>query len=194
MNYEAKHFSKCLFDPTKKDLQKSYPRLNKLFSINGVDETLIKYIICTYDYNSPFVREYKDLKLRKQSAAIFCGYDLQKDEITIDNIFNFKLSYVIDAIDIFLKDFMFSMLWYGIVSNEQTYWEYGKRLMQPIESGDAKEKDIISAIATKSKLSEDMAAIRQRIENDYKKLYGDDDLEISATKKKFKPEMFATKV
>ena len=39
-----------------------------------------------------------------------------------------------------------------------------------------------------------MANIRGRIENDYRKLYGDDDLEKAVSKKKFRPEDNATRV
>lgn len=192
--YKDQDFNKTLFNPLKKgSIFEAYPRLEKLKDI-GVDERLVKYIICVYDYNSPFVRDYKDLKLRKQTAAQFVGYDLGKDASLLDDLFDFKNSTFIDAVDIFLKEFINSMLYYGICANEQTYWEYGKRMMQPIDAADSKEKDIISAIATKSKLSEDMANIRGRIENDYRKLYGDDDLEKAVNKKKFRPEDNATRV
>lgn len=189
MDYQSSDFSRCLFDPTKKGLLKAYQRLN---NIGIIDEKLLKYIICAYDFNSPFVKEYKDLKLRKQSAAQFAGFSLENDDL--EYLFDFKNEDIVNAIDVYLKEFMCTMLWYGIVANEQVYYEYGKRMMQPIEDKDTKEKDVMSAISIKSKLSEDMANIRGRIEADYKKLYGDDELEKVITQKKFRPENYSQKV
>jgi hypothetical protein len=75
-----------------------------------------------------------------------------------------------------------------ICANEQTFFEYSRRMMKPVEEKDAKEKDLMSAIAIKSKLSEDMDAINNRLDSYYDKLYGDNDLKNKVQKVKISPE------
>jgi hypothetical protein len=75
-----------------------------------------------------------------------------------------------------------------ICANEQTFFEYSKRMMKPVEEAGAKEKDLMSAIAIKSKLSEDMDAINNRLDSYYDKLYGDADLKNKVQKVRISPE------
>lgn len=180
--YKDSDFSKCLFNPCVDDLFKAYPQLNKIKEINGkIDGKLMKYIICVYDYRSPVVVHNRELKIRKQVAAEFCGYNLQKDNLK--SIFNIEEEYILQAIDTFLKLFIHSRVWYMICCNENIFWEYGQRMLKPVGINDEEsgkkmsEKDIIAAMQAKTKLSEDMAAIDERLDAAYKRLYGNESMD-----------------
>lgn len=180
--YKESDFSKCLFNPFKQDVFIEYPQLNKIKEIDhSIDSRLMRYIICVYDYRSPIVLHNRELKIRKQVAAEFVGYDLQKDNLRV--IFNIEEDYVAKAIDTFLKSFIHSRTWYMICCNENIFWEYGQRMLKPVginddESGKKmSEKDIISAMQAKTKLSEDMAAIDERLDAAYKRLYGNESMD-----------------
>lgn len=179
--YKEAEFNKCLFSPCVDDVFKEYPQLNKIKSIDSrIDNKLMKYIICVYDYRSPVVVHNRELKIRKQVAAEFCGYDMQKDKLSI--IFNIEEDYILQAIDVFLKSFIHSRVWYMITCNENIFWEYGQRMLKPVGINDEdsgkkmSEKDIIAAMQAKTKLSEDMAAIDERLDAAYKRLYGNESL------------------
>lgn len=179
--YKEIEFSKCLFNPCVDNIFSTYPQLNKIKSIDKkVDDKLMKYIICVYDYRSPVVIHNRELKIRKQVAAEFCGYDVLKDDLKY--LFNIEEEYVLKAIDLFLKSFIHSRIWYMICCNENIFWEYGQRMLKPVgtidEDGGKKlsEKDLIAAMQAKTKLSEDMFAIDERLDAAYKRLYGNESL------------------
>lgn len=178
--YKKEDFSKCLFNPCLEDVFASYPQLEKIKNISpNIDNKFMKYIICVYDYRSPIVIQNRELKIRKQVAAEFCGYDLINDNIK--HIFNIDVDYVLQAIDTFLKSFIHSRIWYMICCNENIFWEYGQRMLSPVTNKDdagkpMTEKAITEAMALKTKLSEDMASIDERLDAAYKRLYGNESL------------------
>jgi hypothetical protein len=176
--YKESDFNKCLFNPCVEDIFSTYPQLKKVKSVGTqIDNKLMKYIICVYDYRSPIVVHNRELKIRKQVAAEFSGYDVLNGNLKY--LFNLEEDYIIQAIDTFLKSFIHSRVWYMICCNEQIFWEYGQRMLMPvgaIEEGGKKlsEKDLIAAMQAKTKLSEDMAAIDERLDAAYKRLYGNE--------------------
>lgn len=164
-------FSKCLFNPNKKDLFVAYPNL---MTIKGITEKLMRYIIMVYDYNSPLVKEHRDLKLRKQEAAKLSGYDLDKDRAYLDLLYALRDDIALKAVDKFLKEFIHSRLWYRICGDEHLYWEAGLRMLKSVETDDSKDKDSIASLKAKAELGENMQEIDLRLDAAYKKLYGDD--------------------
>lgn len=176
--YKESEFSKCLFNPCTVDVFVSYPQLGKIRSISeNIDNKLMKYIICVYDYRSPIVTNNRELKIRKQLAAEFVGYNVQKDDLK--PIYNIEHDYLLKAIDTFLKSFIHSRTWYMICCNESIFWEYGQRMLASVSNKDEggktmTEKAITEAMVLKTKLSEDMDSIDQRLETSYKRLYGDE--------------------
>jgi len=178
--FKQSEFSKCLFNPFVQNLFEEYPNLSIFKSISPkIDNRVMKYIIVLYDYNSPIVKKFRDLKIRKQQAAEFAGFDLMKENM--DAIFNLTEDWILEAVDLFLKKFIHNRTWYMICSNESVFWEYGKRMLQPIGNTDEggkklSEKDLIAAMQSKTKLSEDMASIDERLDAAYKKLYGDENI------------------
>lgn len=181
MMYKESEFNRCLFNPCVKDMFVAYPQLVKIKDVsNKVDNKLMKYIVCVYDYRSPIVAHNRELKIRKQVAAEFCGYDFIKEDLKY--LFNIEADYVLLAIDLFLKSFIHSRVWYMICCNENIFWEYGQRMLSPVANKDdagkpMTEKAITEAMALKTKLSEDMASIDERLDAAYKRLYGNESLD-----------------
>ncbi len=176
MAYLEKDFKNCLFNPCVIDLFDEYPQLKELKDISPyVSNKLMKYIISVYDYKSPIVINNRELKIRKQLAAEFAGYDLMNDDLK--PMFELSADHVIKAVDLFLKKFIHSRVWYMICCNENIFFEYGQRMLTPVsgKSEDGKpmtEKAITEAMVLKTKLSDDMATIDERLDAAYKRLYG----------------------
>jgi len=191
MEYRKKDFINCKYNPMEEAFDTSVVELVPA-DYTGDPVKLMRYIILMYDPGSKLTRDTSNLEMRKNTAAVLAGYDLGMEEM--EDIFELKDELVAEAIDRFLKFEIKERLWYLIQGNEQTFYEYGKRLLQPVKWND-REKDMIAGISLKTKLSEDMAALNDRIENDYRKLYADDEsLMKIVTKKKWSPEQQATKI
>lgn len=190
MAYTEKDFIRCRFNPLKKNLFESYPELIDLSHDDMYNESIAKYIITAYDPESPVVKRYRDVKQRKTLAIELAGIT---DITFAEQLNELGFPFLVDAIDVYLKVHAKSMLWYMICSNEQTFYEYGRRLLQPIKDQETREKDLISAIATKSRLSEDMQTLYERIKKGYLELYDDENLEEKVSSG-FKPEQYATRV
>lgn len=179
--YSKKDFDRCLFNPMVDDVFAAYPQLSKIKSIsNSIDDRMMKYIICVYDYRSPIVINNRELKIRKQVAAELCGYNLQQDDLRY--LFGIETDYVLQAVDTFLKSFIHSRLWYMICCNENIFWEYGQRMLMPVSNNDESgkpmtEKAITETMALKTKLSDDMQSIDERLDAAYKRLYGNEPIE-----------------
>jgi len=193
MQYNEKDFSGCKYNPLTKDFAKKYSAVMECVSpeYEGDKEMLMRYVCLMYDYRSPLIRDTANVSTRQRIAAQYAGFKLNENEL--EQIFELTNPFVVTAVDIFLKNHIQERLAYMIFANEQTFYEYGKRLLQPVSS-DKGEKDLLSAIAIKTKLSEDMAAISLRIDNDYKRLYMDDSvLQKAVAANSFTPEFFAGK-
>ena len=179
--YSEKDFNKCLFNPCVGDMFASYSQLNKIQSIDrSIDNRLMKYIACVYDYRSPIAESNRDLRIRKQVAAEFVGYDLQKDDLK--SIFDLSIDYILQAVDFFLKHFIHNRTWYMICCNENIFYEYGQRMFTPVSNKDEggkamTEKATTEAMVLKTKLSDDMATIDERLDAAYKRLYGNESMD-----------------
>jgi hypothetical protein len=169
-----KEFGKCLFDPRVVDMFVEYPSLGEFQGIDArVDNRLMKYISCVYDYKSPIVIHNRDSKVRKRVGAQYAGYDESKEDV--ETLYGLKEDYLLLAVDIFLKNFIHNRTWNLIVCNESLFYEYSKRILEPVGKDEKKgDKDVISAMLSKTTLSENMASICDRLDIDYKKLYGED--------------------
>ena len=185
-------FNKMFFNPygVKGSLLKKYPKLKMFQSFLSADNKLIKYVLLMYDANSPMKEQFPDLNIRKEQAALLCGYDLVKDESLLSTIFFFENDKVTKMVDEFLRK-QNNRVWSMIVSNEQTFFEYQTKLLRPVD-GD-KDKDILQALQIKSKIMDDLNNINERLESYYMKLYGDDQdlLKTIKADKRLTPEFIA---
>ncbi|MEJ7827162.1 MAG: hypothetical protein WKF91_03175 [Segetibacter sp.] len=201
MNYTEKDFAGCLFNPLRKDIFKAYPRLTEL--IKPFDEEVddksfadhekrIRYIIALYDPKSPLGKDYPEWTRRKQEAALLAGFNLTKDSALLTDIFTCMDEFVLYGIHVFLRQFVKDRLWGKIVANEETFWEYQLRLMTPIAKM-KKDKDEMTAIVVKTKLSDDLDTIGSRVDSYKKEFYcGDEILEqVSEQPVRLTPEKIA---
>lgn len=187
-----KELSKIEFNPTiKKEMLSAYPKLKEI--IRSGDDRMIRYVILMYDINSPLRHHYPELGKRKEFAASMAGYDLNKEDVT--SLFDFKINdepheELLDMIIKFLK-YQNNWVWSMIVSNEQAFYEYNRRVMMPVEG--SRDKDILQAINIKTQIMISQDEIYQRLQKYYRDLSGgDDQLEEAITiRKRLRPEEIA---
>ncbi len=187
-------YSRMEFNPTVKGrIIKEYPVLAKIFS--SVEDKMARYVMLMYDSNSP-VREFEpELSRRKEFCASVAGYDLEEIEplksLTTKTADGFEPYHdLLDCISNYLM-FQNNRLWSLIVTNEQSFYEYQRRIMAEI--GGEADRDALSAVTLKTKLLEAMDDIHKRLESYYTKITnGDKDLESAISKRKrVSPESIA---
>lgn len=72
-------FDNCLVDIEGEDFVEQFRSLhrdlNVSFGVNGIsDESIIKYIVASYDISSPFVVQYSDWAQRRRETGIFAQF------------------------------------------------------------------------------------------------------------------------
>lgn len=190
--FNKEDFSKMIFNPfkVKGSLKKKYPKMKMFSSFQSADDQMITYVLYMYDQNTPMKEQFPDLKIRKEQAAVLSGYNLVKDNEILHDMFFFQSSKVVEMVDEFLRK-QNNRIWSMIVSNEQTFFEYQKKLLSPVE-GD-RDKDILQALQIKSKIMDDLNTINDRLDSYYMKLYGEDQELLKTIKadKRLTPEFIA---
>lgn len=187
-----KEYSRMEFDPTvKKNIQSVYPKLKDI--VGSGEDKMVRYVILMYDVSSPLRQHYPELGKRKEFAASIAGYDLMKDNVV--SLFDFKIDEepneeLLDMIIKYLK-YQNNWVWSMIVSNEQAFYEYNRRVMMPVEGN--KDKDILQAINIKTQIMSSQDEIYQRLQKYYRDLSGGDDKleEAITTRKRLRPEEIA---
>lgn len=201
MSYSSEMFKNCSFSPFEEYPLKVYPNLKKMvvkdkydpdedeLHVSLPENKVIRYILALYDPKSPLIKGEQNLMRRKEIAAEIAGFDMEKDDVMLAILFEYKYDHVVEMVQNFLKDFVKSMDWALLVSLEQTFWEFQGRLMQPIDRAD-KDKDLMSAVQTKTKMATDIADIQEKYKTALSKFYGDEEVLIEATTKirRFTPE------
>jgi hypothetical protein len=181
-------FSAMEFKPQgAKKLTVQYPKLLEI--VGDVDDKMLRYALLMYDMNSPLRAMYPDLAKRKEWAASIAGYDLDKDPV--QELFTLSITVSKDGEDevepnekllqIITKYIVYqnNRLWTLIVTNEQTFYEYHKRVITEIKD------DGLNTVTLKTKLLEAMDDINGRLEVYYRGLTGEDpELEQAITKRR----------
>lgn len=193
MMTDADHKNLC-FDIGKAKagtLPKSVPDMKVIdswWACNRNDkDQLIRYIIYMYDKSSPLVRRYNNLDRRKQEAAQLAGYS--QDDPSLKAYKDFQDQEFSDMVVDFLI-YQNNYTWTMLVSNEQTFYEFQKTLLQE-SSMIRNDKDKINAIASKSKLMEESDKIVERINSYYKQVFVEDKLIETAKRVASSPEEMA---
>jgi|TARA_R110002049_G_scaffold3993_6_gene28987 hypothetical protein len=190
--FNTEDFRKMIFNPfkVKGSLHKKYPKMKMFSSFQSADDKMIAYVLYVYDQNTPMKEQFPDLKIRKEQSAILAGFDLVKDNEKLHDMFFFLSDQLKDMVDEFLRK-QNNRIWSMIVSNEQTFFEYQKKLLSPVE-GD-RDKDILQALQIKSKIMDDLNTINDRLDAYYQKLYGEDQELLKTIKadKRLTPEFIA---
>ena len=135
-------------------------------------EKMIKYIIYMYDIKSPMRQLFADVDERKKESAGLAGYDLDKDSVRLERIFNFDDRDISQMVTSFLK-YQNNKSWAILQSNEEVLWQYHQELLKPITNF-KQDKEKLQALDIKSKLMNECDAIIKRIESYEEKIYGQD--------------------
>lgn len=194
-----KDFSIMEFNPLiKGKILEKYPKLKEV--VGDTEDKVVRYILLMYDQNSPLRHHYPDLFKRKQFAADMAGFNLDKEDVV--GLFEFKVKTddgyepdenLIKVTMRYLK-YQNNMVWVMIVSNEQAFFEYNKRVMMPVDGN--RDKDILQAVEIKTKIMQSMDDIYQRLQKYNRDLTGGDDKleEVLTKKKRLRPEEIAANV
>ena len=194
-----KDFSIMEFNPlVKGKVLEKYPKLKSV--LKDGDDRVIRYILLMYDINSPLRHHYPELYKRKEHAADLAGYNLDKEDVT--GLFDFRIKtddgYEPDEelVNLTMKYLKYqnNMVWLMIVSNEQAFYEYNKRVMLPVDG--ARDKDILQAVEIKTKIMQSMDDIYSRLQKYGRDLSGGDEKleEVITKRKRLRPEEIAANV
>lgn len=189
-------YGKMEFNPVvKKSLTATYPKIKQI--VGEANDKMLRYVILMYDMNSPLREYYPEVSKRKQFAASIAGYDLNKEDVT--PLFDFKIKIddeevpYDDLLNLIVKYLKYqnNYVWSMIVSNEQAFYEFNKRVMLPVDGN--RDKDILQAITIKTQIMTAQDEIVQRLQKYLRQLTGEDEqLEESITKRKrIRPEDIA---
>lgn len=191
MSYTEKDFQRCVFNPLGKKRLTETDLTNILEGAPPEDihrrESLLRYIVAMYDSASPLVKNEPDLVKRKVVAAQLSEI---KDDQFSEDLFANKIDYATRAMNEYMRLYGQNRLWAMIVSETQRFWEYNYRLMKPVD-GD-RDKEILASLDVKTKLAEELDKMNDRLDSYYKRLYGEDQELMDASKaKKWTPEFIA---
>lgn len=151
----------------------------------------VQYFVLMYDKGSPLISRYTDLDVRKDKAFEIAGFDKYRATEVMDSLRALDNDADVILIAQMLKkqaDHSLSFL----ISQEELFYELLNHVMDPINKEES-DKDKMDALIKKSKLSEEMESISDRIEK-YRARYfrGDSDLEKKVRKTfRFNPEGLA---
>jgi hypothetical protein len=159
------------------DILKKVPAMNVVCQFGNYRSPeinkVIRYCCFMYDSGTPFTSMFPDILQRKQEVATYSGFESIDSQIVKD-IFSFTDIAFLDMVHAFLV-YQNNRVWSMIVSSEQTFFEYQQKLLRPVTDADG-DKNLLQATQIKSKLMQDCDDINQRLENYYRKFYGDDEV------------------
>ena len=128
-------------------------------AIRNEKNKLLRYIIYLYDPASHLGKEYPDELKLKEAAADLAGLDLVNEDFKW--LFDCQDEGVNAMAVGYLRYYVKSMLWMMIVSNQETFWEYGSIMMESIRG---KTGEVMNAVNAKMKTSEGMEVLMNRVE------------------------------
>lgn len=167
------------------DIISLYPNLQSVVpkSIGFVDlNKQFRYLSWMYDFRSPAVRDFSDIKRRKEWAKKEVG-------LMVEPNYELAISFLTKVVN--------NRVWVLICSLESTFVEYAERVGKKIEDDDTgKEIDILKAVEIKNKLLTQMGDMIEKIDALYIRLFaGDEDLKDEHdTRMAFTPESIAKKL
>jgi len=186
-------FSNFSIDISVDDIRKN-TRLGDLksFKVNEPDiKKLAKYVVLTYDPDSPFRTKYPNLDKRKLEVAVYVGYDLVKDADRLEEIMDFKSPIVADMVyEFLLTQPKNAKLWMLIISSEETFYEFQRALQSGIKYT-PNDKDKLQTIAIKDKLLDSSENILSRLDTLYKKMFEETEIIEKAQRQRITPENMA---
>lgn len=169
-------FSKCRYNPLSEDFwEHAKPELGKHGSENAM-----RWIVATYDPNSPLLKKYPSLKDRRAASSQIFDYEAAGLET--------------EAIIAFLK-VVNSRKWASIVAIETALWEQMEVIMKPIEFvGAGQDKDKLAAVNMKNATAESIVELNAKLDSLMEQFQTEDKadtIKTEKTKRPTRPEDFA---
>lgn len=141
----------------------TYPQLQPLVPAGTNDavtwHSYFRYLALCYDPNSPLIRQYADLKLRKEAAKNIVGYE--------------EGEYPAVAIQ-FIKNIVGQREWTLICSLDFTFDEYTDKVNTRIIMGEDPDKEL-KAVELKNKMLTQMAEMIEKRDVLIRKMFQSDD-------------------
>jgi hypothetical protein len=176
MKYTEQHFKPCQFNPLEENLLAAYPELAEFlipFNLTaGVRE--LRYIIMMYDPKTPLKRSTHLMAAQKMEAAQLSGFDLEKDEKKLEEMYDFTDPQFTLLVSAYLARFVQSKKFVMLITLEQVWWEYNSNLLKKVTGENSKQE--LDAIEKKSKLRVEMEAIIQTMDRYREEFYGKDEV------------------
>jgi hypothetical protein len=192
MIYKEKDFTYCQFNPLVDGaMLQVYPLLSEIVNPDWQDEyldSILRYLIMVYDPKSPLVMNERDLNYRK-GIAIELAH-LENQEIT-EPLINSTHKYSPGLLIKYLMRFSRSKEWAAICAFESSYWESIKEVMEPISGKNSREK--LDSVQKKAAIKEEIEKDIQRLDQLYRKFFGEDEDLMSKNKRRLTPELIANR-
>lgn len=194
-HYTKKSFEGCLFNPMNDErMVDAYPVISEIidpeWSSDPWLDSIIRYTVMIYDPKSALVMGERDLNYRKGIGAELAGFDVQ-DEEAMSSIYGCTYPILVDYTVKYLMRFVKSKEWAALVAIEFKLWEEIKQTMTPISGKSSKEE--LEAVQKKAVIAQEIDNDIARLENYYKRFFGEDDELERKAKRRMTPELMAEK-
>lgn len=194
MTYTKKAFEQCQFDPfVKGKMLSNYP-LAEIINTEWIHDPyldiLLRYTIMIYDPKSPIAIAERDLNYRKGIAMELLEIE---DETFRDALFTCTYPILVELTVKYLVRFVRSKEWAAIAAMEYKFWEAIRLIMQPI-SNEKDDKAQLDAANKKEVLSSSIDEGLIKIDQYYRKFFGEDEELLNKAKKRLTPELMAGKI
>lgn len=195
MNYTKKSFEQCQFNPFQGGkMITSFPVLSEIVLPEWAKDTyldiLLRYTIMVYDPKSPIAIAERDLNYRKGIAMELLALE---EESVKDALYTCTYPILVDLTVKYLVRFVRSKEWAAICAIEFKYWEAIRLIMQPI-STDKDDKAQLDAANKKEVLSASIDEGLNKIDQYYRRFFGEDEELLNKAKKRLTPELMAGKI
>jgi len=195
MTYTKKAFEQCQFNPFQGGkLISAYPVLAEIVAPEWANDAhidlLLRYTIMVYDPKSPIAIAERDLNYRKGIAMELL---VVEDEGLKDALFTCTYPILVDLTVKYLVRFVRSKEWAAICAIEFKFWEAIRLIMQPI-SNEKEDKAQLDAANKKEVLSASIDEGLNKIDQYYRRFFGEDEELLNKAKKRLTPELMAGKI
>lgn len=145
-----------------------YPQLQELkdaaseMKLPSIDwDAYVIYLSLAYDPNSPIQKDYSgNMPAILEESAKLVG-------LNVEHVEPYR-----DITHLFLQAILKSMLWAEICTLEAQFWQYTKRLNEPVKG--STEDDILKAVERQGKMASQMSQFRKQVSQLREEFYGGD--------------------
>jgi len=183
--YEANRFDDCLINPFNDmdtPIAEQFPKYKKHFTgskiVQGMSiDTLIRYIVCVYDPNSPFRIDYLGIEERKVKAGEALGLPQTKDgERFLPQILSLFQCKNIEATRMILRyvRLLHNPIYAQLVSFQEAFYDLLLRIASNTSKDKKNTEEDIKASTAKAELTKKVEELGTRIHAHQITLLADD--------------------